>query len=157
MATVTDYMSREQKPMSEFASYTLQLRTLVAKTGLESLATVRTCLSALAATVVSGVLVFSSTQAEAACPFVPTNDVPLDMEGGLPLAYPGKLNLFNIYWAGDWDANPANFRRADIEKAMNTVLGTPYFDRMCQYGVPGFQFEGGVQAAGICGSEPGPV
>ena len=93
----------------------------------------------------------------ASCPFIPTNDVPLDAEQGLPLAFPGSLNLFNVYWAGDWDANPSNFKRADIENAMHAVLGTPYFDRMCQYGVSGFQFEGSAQAAGICGSNPGPV
>lgn len=101
--------------------------------------------------------VLSSVQVAAACPFIPTNDVPLDAEQGLPLAFPGPLNLFNVYWARDWDANPGNFKRADIENAMQAVLGTPYFDRMCQYGVSGFQFEGSAQSASSCRSDPGPV
>jgi len=37
MATVTNYMSREQLPMTEFASYTSQLRTVITKSGLASL------------------------------------------------------------------------------------------------------------------------
>lgn len=112
---------------------------------------------ALAAIFLAGWLAWPSARVEAACPFTPTNDVALDAEQGLPLAFPGPLNLFNVYWAGDWDANPANFRIADIESAMSAVIGTPYFDRMCQYGVQGFQFEGSAQAAGVCGSDPGPV
>ena len=107
--------------------------------------------------VVTGGLALSSVPAEAACPFTPTNDVTLDAEAGIPLAFPGKLNLFNVYWADDWDANPANFKKADIESAMNAVLGTPYFERMCQYGVEGFQFDGSTEAAGACGKDPGPV
>ena len=70
---------------------------------------------------------------------------------------PVPLNLFNVYWADDWDSNPANFRRADIERAMHTVLSTSYFDHVPVDGVQGFQFEGSAQAAGICGSDPGPV
>jgi MYXO-CTERM domain-containing protein len=104
-----------------------------------------------------GGAVLSARRAEAACAFTATNDIALDVEPGLPLLFSGKVNLFNVYWSADWDANPANFRRADIERAMSTVLATPYFDRMCQYGVGGFQFEGSAQAAGICGSSPGAV
>ena len=94
-------------------------------------------------------------QTASACPFIPTNDVPLDAEEGVGLAFPGALNLFNVYWADDWDANPGNFKRADIENAMRAVIGTPYFDRMCQYGVSGFQFEGSHEAVSVCGSDPG--
>src|SRR4051812_24894564 len=60
----------------------------------------------------------------AACPFTPTNDVPNDAEAGVPLLFPGPLNVFNVYWSGDWDGNSANFKRADIEKAMKAVIGT---------------------------------
>jgi len=101
--------------------------------------------------------VLPSVQAAAACPFIPTNDVPLDAEQGLPLALPSSLKIFNVYWADHWDDNPSNFKRADIENAMHAVIGTPYFDRMCQYGVSGFQFEGSAQSADICGSDPGSV
>ncbi len=98
--------------------------------------------------------------ARAQCPYTPTNDVTTDVESGVPLlysAYGGNLGLFNIYWDDDWDANPANFRKADIENAMRSVLATTYFDRLCQYGVNGFHFEGGTDSADICGNDPGPT
>jgi hypothetical protein len=81
----------------------------------------------------------------------------LDAEQGIPLAYPGNLKLFNVYWAGNWDSNAANFKKADIDRAMQDVVATPYFDRMCQYGVSGFDWEGSAEAVGLCGSDPGPV
>jgi len=111
----------------------------------------------LVVAIVAGGLAIAGGRADAQCAFTATNDTALDAERGLPLAYSGKLGLFNLYWAGDWDANPANFKRADIEKAMTTVLGSTYFERMCQYGVPGFQFDGAAQAVGLCGSNPGPL
>jgi len=91
------------------------------------------------------------------CPS-PTNDVPLDMELGVPLLFPGELQLFNVFWGQDWDANPANFRRADVDQALRDVVGTPYFDRLCQYGVPGFRFEGSSTTDGAlnpCPRSPG--
>jgi hypothetical protein len=106
---------------------------------------------------VIGSLAVGMPRAQAQCPFTPTNDVPLDAEMGIPLLFPGPLNVFNIYWADDWDANPANFRKADIERAMNAVIATPYFDRLCQYGVNGFHFEGSADSVDVCGSDPGPV
>ena len=97
----------------------------------------------------------------ASCPFdPPTNDVPRDVEAGVPLLYVSKLNVFNVYWAHDWDGNAANFRRADIEAAMQAVIGSPYFDQLCQYGVPGFQWEGTADTSGLlnaCPHDPGPV
>jgi hypothetical protein len=96
-------------------------------------------------------------EAEAACPFTPTNDVTLDAEAGLPLLFSGKLKLFNVYWGDNWDANPANFKRDSIEQAMKAVLNTPYFDRLCQYGIEGFEWEGSTGSSGSCRSDPGSV
>jgi hypothetical protein len=102
---------------------------------------------------------FGARSAQAQCAFnPPTNDVPGDAEEGLPLLYPGKLNVFHVYWSSDWDGDPANFRRADIETAMKAVIGSPYFDRLCQYGVPGFQWEGTADTSGFfnpCLRNPG--
>jgi len=95
----------------------------------------------------------------ASCP-APTNDVTLDMELGLPLLYPGPLNIFHVFWGEHWDDDPANFRRADVDQALRDVVATPYFDRLCQYGVPGFQFEGSSTTDGglnPCARNPGPV
>ncbi|HEY7726556.1 MAG TPA: hypothetical protein VH880_14570 [Anaeromyxobacteraceae bacterium] len=96
--------------------------------------------------------------APATCP-APTNDVPLDMELVLPLgylAYP-TLGIFNVYWGESWDSTPGNFARADIERALRNVVATPYFDRLCQYGVPGFHFEGSAGTDGVvgCARNPG--
>jgi hypothetical protein len=91
------------------------------------------------------------------CPYQPTNDDPMDVEAGLPLAFPGKLKVFNLYWASDWDKDPNNLRRADIEAAMQGVIASSYSDRLCQYGVEGFQWEGAAQASSLCGGDPGAV
>src|SRR6185369_12065093 len=107
--------------------------------------------------VLGGALALASREAEAACPFTPTNDVTLDAEAGLPLLFPGKLKLFNVYWGDNWDDNPANFKRDSIEQAMKAVLDTPYFDRLCQYGIEGFEFEGSTGSDGRCRSDPGSV
>ena len=105
--------------------------------------------------VLGGALTSASLEAQAECPFTPTNDVTQDAEGGLALAFPGKLKLFNVYWGDDWDGNPDNFPRESIEQAMKTVLDTPYFDRLCQYGIEGFEWEGSAGSSGICRSDPG--
>jgi hypothetical protein len=93
------------------------------------------------------------------CP-APTNDVTLDMELGVPLLYTGALNIFHVYWGQSWDDDPANFRRADVDQALRDVVATPYFDRLCQYGVPGFTFEGSSTTDGLfnpCPRSPGAV
>jgi hypothetical protein len=105
--------------------------------------------------VLGGALVLGSREAEAQCPFTPTNDVTKDAEAGLPLLFSGKLKLFNVYWADDWDANPDNFTRDSIEQAMKAVLDTPYFDRLCQYGIEGFEFEGSAGSSSRCSIDPG--
>jgi hypothetical protein len=101
----------------------------------------------------------SARTARAQCPFnPPTNDVPRDVEAGVALLYLGKLGVFNVYWGDDWDAKPGNFKQADIENAMKEVIGTQYFDRLCQYGVPGFQWEGKASSGGLfnpCPHDPG--
>jgi len=95
----------------------------------------------------------------ATCP-APTNDVPLDLEMGIPLAYVSGLGIFNVYWGENWDSLPGNFQRADIDKALKDVVATTYFDKLCQYGVPGFHFEGSATTGGFlypCQGSPGPV
>ncbi|MFO0585294.1 MAG: hypothetical protein U0229_23690 [Anaeromyxobacter sp.] len=90
------------------------------------------------------------------CP-APTNDVTLDMELGVPLLYP-ELKLFNVFWGEHWDDNPANFKRADVDQALRDVVATPYFDRLCQYGVPQPSFEGSSDTDGLiypCSRSPG--
>ena len=99
----------------------------------------------------------ASRNVVASCSLTPTNDVPLDAEEGIPLLYSGPLKIFHVYWAGDWDSNPANFRKADIERAMQDVIATPYYDKLCQYGVQGFTFDGSAESVGLCGSDPGPT
>jgi hypothetical protein len=111
----------------------------------------------LGALVLGGALALSSREARADCPFTPTNDVVKDMEEGARLLYSGKLKLFNVYWGDDWDANNPGFSRDSIERAMNAVLDTPYFDRLCQYGVEGFEFDGSAGSSGICNSDPGSI
>jgi hypothetical protein len=103
-----------------------------------------------------GALISASREAEAQCPFTPTNDVTRDAEAGLPLLFPGKLKLFNVYWGDNWDATHLpDFSRGSIEQAMKAVLDTPYFDRLCQYGIEGFEWEGSAGSTGICRSNPG--
>lgn len=107
-----------------------------------------------------GLFVFGGTlawasEARADCPFTPTNDVTLDAEAGLPLLFSGKLKLFNVYWGADWDDNPDNFKRDDIERAMKVILDTPYFDRLCQYDIEGFEWEGSAGSSSRCRSDPG--
>src|SRR3954470_23275257 len=90
-----------------------------------------------------GVLLQTKTS-QAACPSpaeAPTNDTALDMEYHAPLAYFGPLKVFNIYWSDHWNATN-RFQQADIERALQDVIATPYFDKLCQYGVPGFQWDG---------------
>lgn len=106
--------------------------------------------------VLGGALVLASREAEAQCPFTPTNDIESDAEAGLPLLFSGKLKLFNVYWADNWDANPDNFPRDSIEQAMKAVLDTPYFDRLCQYGIEGFELEGSAGSSSRCTIDPGP-
>ena len=45
--------------------------------------------------------VFALAPAAAAEP--PTNDVPLDLESGVPLLFIGGLQVFNLYWDSSWD------------------------------------------------------
>jgi len=97
----------------------------------------------------------SHGRAQSMCPYQPTNDVPLDVEAGVPLAFWGKLEVFNLYWAANWDADPRNFRRAEIEATLQGVLGSAYFDHLCQYGVPGFRWGGSTEANPVCGGNPG--
>ncbi|HTS81856.1 MAG TPA: hypothetical protein VMH40_14740, partial [Myxococcaceae bacterium] len=93
------------------------------------------------------------------CP-APTNDVPLDLEMGIPLAYLSGLGIFNVYWGENWDSLPGSLQRADIDKALKDVVATTYFDKLRQYGVPGLHFEGSATTGGFlypCQGSPGPV
>jgi hypothetical protein len=83
------------------------------------------------------------------------------MELEFPLLYGlyPALNIFHVFWGEHWDSMPGNFKQADIEAAMKAILGTPYFDNLCQYGIPGFTFEGKATSDGagaaLCGKNPG--
>jgi hypothetical protein len=99
--------------------------------------------------------------ARASCPnpaLSATPSTPDDVVPHVSLAYFGTLNVFNVYWDQNWDSdNP--FKTADIDKALQGVLATPYFDKLCQYGVPGFQWQGSTNTnrfLQLCPSYPGP-
>ena len=103
-----------------------------------------------------------ATSARAVCPSPspdPTNDVPSDLESHAPLAYFGPLKVFNIYWSDRWDATN-RFKTAEIESALQAIISTPYFDHLCQYGVPGFRWDGGTTTDRFfqtCPRQPGAV
>lgn len=107
--------------------------------------------------VLAGALALASREARADCPFTPTNDVPMDVEEGYSLLFHGNLKLFNVYWGDDWDDNNPGFSRDAIEQAMRNVLATPYFDRLCQYGIDGFELEGSAGSSSRCASDPGSI
>jgi len=105
----------------------------------------------------AGALALASRDARADCPFTPTNDVPKDVEEGYSLLFHDTLKLFNVYWGDDWDENNPGFSRDAIEQAMRSVLATPYFDRLCQYGINGFELEGSAGSSSRCSSDPGSI
>src|ERR1043166_8796485 len=63
-----------------------------------------------------------------------------------PLEYSGKIKVFNVYWSDHWDSVPghAQFKHDDIDKATKALVQSGYFDDLQQYGVPGFEWEGGT-------------
>jgi hypothetical protein len=73
------------------------------------------------------------------------------MEQGIPLLYNlwPSLQIFVVYWGENWDSIPGNLKRADIDRALQDVIATPYFDKLCQYGVPGVSWKGSTGTGGF--------
>src|SRR2546423_3990596 len=91
-----------------------------------------------------------------ASPGTASADVPLDMENALPLAWnPFGVQVYNVYWDTNWDANNPGFSKASIDAATQALTRSDYFEKSAQYGVPGRDFTGSADALGICGSDPG--
>jgi hypothetical protein len=88
----------------------------------------------------------------------PTNDVPFDLEAGVPLAYIGGLQVFNVYWDSDWNDPGHNdgFSTGDIDAATQALADSNYLDKLEQYGVPDISWGGSATAVSFpCGSNPG--
>ena len=82
--------------------------------------------------------------------------VPADMESHVPLVWnPFGVDIHNVYWDTNWDANNPGFSRAGIDAATAALTQSDYFEGTAQYGVPGRSFTGHSDALGICGSDPG--
>ncbi|MEP6811930.1 MAG: hypothetical protein ABI990_02955 [Actinomycetota bacterium] len=100
--------------------------------------------------------VLALTPAAAAEP--PTNDVPLDLESGVPLLYIGGLQIFNVYWDSSWDDpghNPG-FSTSTIDSQTQALADSNYFDKLSQYDVPNISFGGSATAVSFpCSSDPG--
>ena len=100
--------------------------------------------------------------ARASCPNPPldaTPSQPGDIVPHVPLAYFGSLSVFNVYWDNHWDSDN-RFKIADIDAALQSVMATPYFDKLCQYGVPGFHWGGSTNTDRFfqpCSPYPGPT
>ena len=98
-----------------------------------------------AAAVAAGLLSFSVLTAPAgattACYGPPAT---CNVKQHVPLAYPGKLQVFNLYWHENWDGLPAHagFQIAAIDAATAALVNSNYFDALQQYGVKGFTFGG---------------
>ena len=100
--------------------------------------------------------VFALTPAAAAEP--PTNDVPLDLESGVPLLYIGGLQIFNVYWDSSWDDTGHNpgFSTGTINSQTQALADSNYFDKLSQYDVPDITFGGSATAVSFpCSSDPG--
>jgi hypothetical protein len=77
----------------------------------------------------------------------------------VPLAYPGRLQVFNLYWHQNWDQLPghAGFQIGAIDRATAQLVASHYFDSLTQYNVPGFTFGGSTNTntAAPCPKTPG--
>jgi hypothetical protein len=62
----------------------------------------------------------------------------------VPLAYPGGLQVTNIYWDQNWDGEPAHagFSINAIDTATRALINSGYFNNLQQYGVQGVGFAG---------------
>jgi hypothetical protein len=82
-----------------------------------------------------------------------TNDVPLDMEEGLPLSYPNQfLPVYDIYWHNHWDTTQ-KIARAPIEDGVQALFGfgnAHYGDKLGEYGAKPLIDSGYAQAADAC-------
>jgi hypothetical protein len=88
----------------------------------------------------------------------PTNDVPLDLESGVPLLFIGGLQVFNLYWDSSWDDPGHNdgFSTSTIDASTAALTDSNYFDKLSQYGVPDMTFGGSATASSFpCSSDPG--
>src|SRR5258708_32255959 len=76
----------------------------------------------------------------------PTNDVPLDLESGVPLLFIGGLQVFNLYWDSSWDdpGHNAGFSTRTIDASTATLTHSNYLDQLSAYGGP----------ASTCGDSP---
>ncbi len=70
----------------------------------------------------------------------------LDMEAGLPLAYPGPIGVFNLYWKTSWDQT----QMSTVDNNTRAVFTSDYAVKAAQYGVPGFSWAGSRLALGLC-------
>jgi hypothetical protein len=116
----------------------------------------RTCLIQLIAVALVAGAASTAAPAHAAVPGdPPTNNVTLDMEGGLPpFAYPLGLKVFNLYWDSNWNQTQS-LSTGLIDTATKDLLNSGYENSLGQYGVPDITFDRSERAAGVCGSAPG--
>jgi Divergent InlB B-repeat domain len=116
---------------------------------------IRSSLVGLVALVLLAGVTATAAPAHAAGPGdPPTNNVTLDMEGGLPLLYPLGLKVFNLYWDSSWNQTQS-ISTGVIDTATKGLLNSAYENSLRQYGVPDITFDRSERAAWPCASAPG--
>ena len=76
----------------------------------------------------------------------------LDLESGVPLAYPGPIGVVNLYWNANWNTSEMDA----VDAKTRAVIASAYAVKARQYGVPGFTWAGRGRVLGICPSAPPP-
>jgi hypothetical protein len=97
--------------------------------------------AAIAAALLSLSAISATARATAPCYGPPAT---CNVTQHVPLAYPGKLQIFNLYWHPNWDSLPGHegFQIQAIDHATAALVDSDYFDALSQYGVKGFTFGG---------------
>jgi hypothetical protein len=94
--------------------------------------------------VLVGLCLLTTATASAQAPCWSTTPVSCMLKSHTPLLYPGGLQVFNLYWADNWDQRPAHieFQITDIDNATKALLSSNYFDSLGQYGIQGLAWNG---------------
>jgi hypothetical protein len=98
--------------------------------------------------VLVGLCLLTTATARAQAPCWSTKPVSCMLKSHTPLLYPGGLQVFNLYWADNWDQRPehSQFQITDIDNATKALLSSKYFDGLGQYGVQGLAWNGSTNS-----------